>query len=221
MHPMVVVQPSTRHSSSSGDALRDDRTAYQPRCGRPRVRATARVVAAPCVCQPPCFADAETGSTPRGEETPQCCRVVFRSTTGWCCNLPGWSKPSLGTKLVTACRLRSNVLVLTSREQETILRALEDAPARLRDACDALLDAWNARRFLTPEAPGAEQKRERLRGERRSSRAHGDRRGTLPPSRPPSLDRSATRPGFRQLGLPGREPAWLRALGHALSAQIT
>lgn len=64
--------------------------------------------------------------------------------------LAGLVEPTLGTKLVTACRLRSSVLVLTSREREAILRALEDAPPRLRDVCDELLDVWG--RSPVPDA---------------------------------------------------------------------
>ena len=56
--------------------------------------------------------------------------------------LAGLVEPGLGTKLVTAHRLRWRVLVLTSREREAILTALEDAPPRLRDVSEAILDVW-------------------------------------------------------------------------------
>jgi hypothetical protein len=56
--------------------------------------------------------------------------------------LAGLVEPPLGSKLVTAYRLPSSVLVPTSREREAILTALEDAPPRLRDICEAILDDW-------------------------------------------------------------------------------
>jgi len=59
--------------------------------------------------------------------------------------LAGLVDPMLGTRLVTAYRLRRRVVPLTSAEQQAILTALEDEPAAsLREVRDAFLnnDAW-------------------------------------------------------------------------------
>jgi hypothetical protein len=51
--------------------------------------------------------------------------------------IAGLVDPTLGTKLVTAYRLRFPLVALTDREREAIVAALESAPA-LRDLHDAL-----------------------------------------------------------------------------------
>jgi hypothetical protein len=65
--------------------------------------------------------------------------------------LAGLVDPTLGTRLVTAYRLRARVVTLTSGEQQAILTALEDEPAAsLREIRDAFLNSetWPVRERL-------------------------------------------------------------------------
>jgi hypothetical protein len=56
----------------------------------------------------------------------------------------------LGTKLVTAYRLRWPVVALTFAERDEILTALDAAPAAFRDLRETLLahEAWQTRQRL-------------------------------------------------------------------------